>query len=225
MTTGRLPSVEGGIQPTIVDAKGDLIVATAADTVSRIAVGSNDQVLTADSSTSTGVKWATASSGGMTLLSTTTCSGTTTTVSSISGSYKNLFIEVYGVTWDTGESAFQFNTNLTSAISWERILADYAIDSQRLQTVVTPINDRVQNPKRTGGNNYHSLIINNYASTTDYKTFQLLGCYEGNDAGNDGRVLQYSGGMASDTAINSFTWGTSSSYNMTAGTIKIYGVN
>lgn len=63
MTTGRLPSVEGGIQPTIVDAKGDLIVATAADTVSRIAVGANDTVLTADSSTSTGVKWASPAAG------------------------------------------------------------------------------------------------------------------------------------------------------------------
>jgi hypothetical protein len=63
MTTGRLPSVEGGIQPTIVDAKGDLITATAADTPARIAVGANDTVLTADSSTSTGLKWATPASG------------------------------------------------------------------------------------------------------------------------------------------------------------------
>jgi len=39
------------INPTIVDAKGDIIAATAADTVARLAVGSNDQVLTADSST------------------------------------------------------------------------------------------------------------------------------------------------------------------------------
>jgi hypothetical protein len=57
MTIGRIPSVEGGIQPTIVDAKGDLIAATAADTVNRLAVGSNDQVLVADSSTSTGLAW------------------------------------------------------------------------------------------------------------------------------------------------------------------------
>jgi hypothetical protein len=46
------------IANTIVDAKGDLIAATAADTVSRLAVGSNNQVLTADSSTATGLKWA-----------------------------------------------------------------------------------------------------------------------------------------------------------------------
>jgi hypothetical protein len=58
MTIGRIPSVEGGIQPTIVDAKGDLIAATAADTVNRLAVGSNGQVLTADSTQSTGLKWA-----------------------------------------------------------------------------------------------------------------------------------------------------------------------
>jgi hypothetical protein len=58
MTTGRLPSVEGGIQPTIVDAKGDIIAATAADTPARLAVGTNNTVLTADSSTATGLKWA-----------------------------------------------------------------------------------------------------------------------------------------------------------------------
>ena len=50
------------VPKSIVDAKGDLIAATAADTVSRIAVGTNGQVLTADSTAATGLKWATASS-------------------------------------------------------------------------------------------------------------------------------------------------------------------
>lgn len=63
MTVGRIPSVEGGIQPTLLDAKGDLIAASAADTPQRLAVGSNNQVLTADSSTATGLKWATPASG------------------------------------------------------------------------------------------------------------------------------------------------------------------
>jgi hypothetical protein len=64
MTTGRLPSVEGGIQPTIVDAKGDLITATAADTPARLAVGAtNGHILTVDSTASTGLAWA-APAGG-----------------------------------------------------------------------------------------------------------------------------------------------------------------
>lgn len=62
MTISRIPSVEGGIQPTLLTAKGDLISATAASTVARLAVGSNDQILVADSSTATGLKWAAVSS-------------------------------------------------------------------------------------------------------------------------------------------------------------------
>jgi len=63
MSTGRLGAGDTAIQPTILDAKGDLIVATAADTPARLAVGANDTVLTADSSTATGLKWAAPASG------------------------------------------------------------------------------------------------------------------------------------------------------------------
>jgi len=57
MTVGRIPSVEGGIQPTLLTTKGDLISATAASTVARLAVGANDLLLTAASGEATGLKY------------------------------------------------------------------------------------------------------------------------------------------------------------------------
>jgi hypothetical protein len=45
------------IAKTIADAKGDLIVGTAADTVDRLAVGNNGETLVADSSASTGLRY------------------------------------------------------------------------------------------------------------------------------------------------------------------------
>jgi hypothetical protein len=55
------------IQNAIVDAKGDIITATAADTPARLAVGTNGQVLVADSTAATGLKWETAAGGGKVL--------------------------------------------------------------------------------------------------------------------------------------------------------------
>jgi hypothetical protein len=45
------------IQNAIVDAKGDLIAASANDTPARLAVGANGETLVADSSTSTGLRY------------------------------------------------------------------------------------------------------------------------------------------------------------------------
>ena len=58
-----LQAGSGQILKTIVDAKGDLIAGTAADTVARLAVGTNDFVLTAASGEATGLKWAAAPGG------------------------------------------------------------------------------------------------------------------------------------------------------------------
>jgi len=62
---------------TAIDAKGDLIGGTGADTFSRLAVGANGTVLTADSAEATGLKWATPAAGGGKVLQ--VVQGTTTT--------------------------------------------------------------------------------------------------------------------------------------------------
>lgn len=47
------------VAKALVDAKGDLVAATANDTPARVAVGTDGQVLTADAASAAGVKWAT----------------------------------------------------------------------------------------------------------------------------------------------------------------------
>ena len=85
----------GGGSP--LTTKGDIYTYSTAD--ARLGVGANNTVLTADSSTATGLKWATPSSGSMTLLSTTSLAGVSTvTISSISQDYNHLQILVED--WD-----------------------------------------------------------------------------------------------------------------------------
>ena len=70
------------IQNAIIDAKGDLIVGTAADTPARLAVGTNGYILTADSSEAAGMKWAAAAGGGKVLQVVAATYSTATTSSS-----------------------------------------------------------------------------------------------------------------------------------------------
>ena len=74
-------STPGVVQNDIVDAEGDLIIGTAADTVGRLAVGTDTYVLTADSGESTGLIWAAPTTGDVTGLA----AGTNIDVTSASG--------------------------------------------------------------------------------------------------------------------------------------------
>lgn len=72
-TTGTVAAgddsrITGAQQRSTLTTKGDLYVATASATVARVGVGTNGQVLTADSTQTAGVKWAAASGGGSSMV-------------------------------------------------------------------------------------------------------------------------------------------------------------
>jgi hypothetical protein len=79
-TTGTA-TADAAVPKSTVTAKGDLIVATASGVVARQGIGANDYILTADSTTATGVKWAPAggAAGDVTLTGTQTLTNKTLT--------------------------------------------------------------------------------------------------------------------------------------------------
>jgi hypothetical protein len=109
---------------TEIDAKGDLIGGTGADTFARLAVGANDTVLTADSTTTTGLKWAAPSSASPNSASAEVTTGQSTT----STTYTDLATSGAAVTVTTGTKALviitsQMNTSLVGYTGW----ASYAV--------------------------------------------------------------------------------------------------
>lgn len=112
-----------GIPATIFDAKGDLIAATAADTAARLAIGTNGQILTADSTASTGMKWAAlpASVKNFSLLGTGTLTGAgaaTVTVSGISAQ-DQLFIVIVGASSANASSTISLRLNTDTGANYE----------------------------------------------------------------------------------------------------------
>jgi len=217
-------STSSGISPTIVDAKGDLIAATAADTVSRLAVGTNGQFLTADSTAATGLAWTTASSGGLTLLSTTSMSGSSSVaISSISQSYKNLQIVVTGVTWNTSDSELR----MYFGSSGTNVSSGWASWSSTNPATSAWQNDQI---KFTGGNNVsrtyaqnHVINIYNYTSTSKYAfDFSGMAAPTGSTTPSGAHG---GGGVNSTSALSTICFETAHGNAFNAGTIKIYGVN
>jgi hypothetical protein len=72
----------GSVSKSIIDAKGDLLVGSANDSVDNLSIGSNNYVLTADSTQTLGLKWAalpTASTSGAGVVQLTDSTSSTST--------------------------------------------------------------------------------------------------------------------------------------------------
>jgi hypothetical protein len=213
------------INKTIVDAKGDLIVASGADAVAILAVGTNDHVLTADSGATNGVKWAALPpSGGMTLISTTSLSGATVSLSSIPSTYKHLLLVVSGATNATGNGYFTINPNGSSSITDSGRAEAYHNDTGAFDTdTATSIKFNYNTAmKNTGGKNALALWIYNYPSATLTKPYGGSYQYEtGSSLIFSGTVM---GRIATTSAISSLDL-VNSGGSFNGGSALLYGVS
>lgn len=216
------------IQNSIVTAKGDLIGATAASTPARLAVGTNGQVLTADSTAATGLAWATAASGGMTVLASGTLptGASTVTLSSISGSYKNLQLVIRDPYPATATSlSLQFNGNTGSVYRYVTTYYGATGPISGVAVDATTLLELSQTSlKNTDNNNLLVVDIYDYANAITNKT----GRYATNVVSDSYAAFINNGVFAfnSNTAITSITIRNSNAgVNFSGGTYVLYGVN
>lgn len=99
ITAALTGTASGNIANTLTTTKGDIIAASAASAPARVAVGSDGQVLTADAASTSGVKWADASGGGITVGTTTSNGGSNVLLKTDSGGKVN---NAVGVATATG---------------------------------------------------------------------------------------------------------------------------
>ena len=221
--TTTFNNASAAIAKTIVDAKGDIIAATAADTVSRLAVGANDTVLTADSAAATGLKWATPAAGGMTLISTTTLTGASIALTSIPQTYKNLYcvIENFKPATDAAYGLMRFNNDSTA--NRHRTLDT---NSANMETALAFNNTRIDivvandNSVATG---LAYAMIYDYTNSTTWKMAESLCISVDATTTTNFQFFKRFGfynQTAAITEINFFP----TSGNFTSGTFLLYGV-
>jgi hypothetical protein len=218
MTVGRLPNVEGGIQPTLLTTTGDIIYASSASNPARLGIGSSAQVLTV----AAGVpSWATPASGGMTLLSTTSLTGASITVSSINQTYINLFLVIEDLYTANDQTAVNFRFNADSNANRHGL--GNATSSSNLLFNDTSVSWFYGVSNSASYKKMGTMTIPNYTNATNQKYGQCN--TTGFNAYNlaNGTFNNFIGAYNQTSAISSFSLFPDSG-NFSGGTIKVYGV-
>jgi len=203
-------------------AKGDLVVGSATNDASVLSVGTNDTVLTADSSTATGLKWATPASGGMTLINTggTTLSGASVTISSIPGTYKNLQLIIRNYKPATNDKRLAFRLNSDSGSNRYATFATVSGGGSFNATLAFI----AQHGNSTNAQGLFATDFYDYTNTTTYKTGYSRDTSI-NSATSAPAVGMYIGVYNQLDAITSITLLVEDSANFTSGTAFLYGVS
>jgi hypothetical protein len=202
----------------LVTTKGDLVAATAADTLVRLGVGSNGQFLSADSDETTGLKWVNPTSGQTQLATGSFPTGASTlTISSIDGTYKELVLVITGY-----YSSQTMNLRLRVNGSSSGIYATNSGIAGSAASTDTSINLRSVH-STDGATNIAIIRFYDYANTATYKSATHVVSQKDSTTT---WILGNSTGFARTTsAIDSITIFDELSNNFTAGTYTLYGVS
>lgn len=206
------------IQNAIVDAKGDLIAASAADTPARLAVGNNGESLIVDSSTATGLAYA---KRGMFLLDSGAFSGASVTSASLSGSYRDLKIYIRNFLPATDATGLNVRFNGDSGTNYSTAQPPGLTQNSAFTETSTQAIFNVDNVVSQG---LATMLINDYANTVTYKSWftQFLG-NNSTTSTNFNTAVGWNGFYKSTSAISTVTF-LPTAGNFTSGNYYIYGV-
>jgi hypothetical protein len=203
--------------------KGDLYTFSTSDT--RLGVGANGTTLVADSAEATGLKWATASSGAYTLLSTTAISGSTVSVTGISSSYTELIIVVtdYRATNDNSDPTFRFNNDSGSNYVYSGTNFGSVTSSGTVSGVTSIPFGGGSGLDNTATDGFAVLRLFRYAATDTFKAGHSYFCYPQNDGFFSATNMAFA--YKSTSAITRFDLSCNAAGWASAGNILIYGAN